>query len=226
MGISKVSDQSFEADPFNIITFNLLRMLDAVDEFETIRKGDLIVRLHPDEFPVMGDYVVSLASQALETLGGRYGVEVDGPILIEVFPRHDDFAVRNLGLPGMIGALGACFGRVVTMDSPRARPPGTFNWQATLWHEMAHVITLQMSNQRVPRWLSEGISVFEEKRARQRWAREMELVFAQALDQGALLSLEDLDSGFSDPEKISLAYYESSLFVEHIIQLVGEKKCQ
>ena len=47
-----------------------------------------------------------------------------GPSSIEIFPRHDDFAVRNLGLPGMIGALGACFGRVVTLDSPQARPPG------------------------------------------------------------------------------------------------------
>ena len=84
-------------------------MLDALDEFETIRKGDLVVRLHPSESAILGDYVVSLASQALETLGDRYGVEIDGPILIEVFPRHDDFAVRNLGLPGMIGALGACF---------------------------------------------------------------------------------------------------------------------
>ena len=62
----------------------------------------------------------------------------------------------------MIGALGACFGRVVTMDSPKARPPGEFQWEATLWHELAHVVTLQMSNQRVPRWLTEGISVYEE----------------------------------------------------------------
>ena len=73
-----------------------------------------------------------------------------------MFPKHDDFAVRNVGLPGMIGALGACFGRVVTLDSPRARPPGDFNWGATLWHELAHVITLQMSKNRVPRWLTEG----------------------------------------------------------------------
>ena len=47
-------------------------------------------------------------------------------------------------------ALGACFGRVVTLDSPRARPPGDFSWGETLWHEMAHVITLQLSRQRVP----------------------------------------------------------------------------
>ena len=41
-------------------------------------------------------------------LSARYEFRPEGPILIEVFPRHDDFAVRTLGLPGMIGALGAC----------------------------------------------------------------------------------------------------------------------
>ena len=101
-----------------------------------------------------------------------------------MFPKHDDFAVRTLGLPGMIGALGACFGRVVTLDSPKARPPGQFSWAETLWHEMAHVITLQMSNNRLPRWLSEGISVYEERRARPDWGREIRLSFAQALAGG------------------------------------------
>ena len=100
---------------------------------------------------------------------------------------HDDFAVRNLGLPGLVGALGACFGRVVSMDSPRAKPPGSFSWEATLWHELAHVITLQMSNQRVPRWLTEGASVYEESRARPTWGGEMEVPFALALERGRVL---------------------------------------
>ena len=117
----------------------------------------------------------------------------------------------------MIGALGACFGRVVTLDSPKARPPGDFNWGATLWHEMAHVITLQLSNQRIPRWLTEGISVFEEKRARPEWGREMELPFARAMEAGEVLKLRDLNAGFQNPRTISLAYYEASLLVEHIV---------
>ena len=217
-------ERAFEIDPYNVITFNLLSMLDTLDKFKTIVHGNIVMRVHQDELVVMREHVLPLAREALDFLMRQYDFIPEDSIIIEIFPKHDDFSVRTLGLPGMIGALGACFGRVVTMDSPSARPTGTFNWGATLWHELAHVISLQMSNQRVPRWLSEGISVFEEKRARQRWDRDMELVFAQALDQGALLSLEDLDSGFSDPKTISLAYYESSLFVEHIIQLVGEKK--
>ena len=88
--------------------------------------------------------------------------------------------MRTAGLPGMVGALGASFGSVVTQDSPRARPPGAFNWQATMWHELAHVFTLQLSNQRVPRWVTEGISVYEEGLADPAWARDSELGFAQA----------------------------------------------
>ena len=48
--------------------------------------------------------------EALKTLSARYGFTPKGPILVEIFPVHDDFAVRNLGLPGMIGALGAFSG--------------------------------------------------------------------------------------------------------------------
>ena len=151
---------------------------------------------------------------------------VEGPILIEIFPRHDDFAVRTLGLPGMIGALGACFGRVVTMDSPRARPPGDFNWQSTLWHEIAHVITLQMSKQRLPRWLSEGISTYEEKRADPAWARDQALEFAEALNREQVLPLRDLNSGFRRPDLISLSYFQASVLVEHLIERHGEPALQ
>ena len=215
-------ERSFEEDPFDVITFNLLSMLDSLDGFETFIDGDVVVRLHPDESPVMKDYVMSLTQQAIDDLSERYEFRPTGPILVEFFPKHDDFAVRNLGLPGMIGALGACFGKVVTMDSPRARTPGEFNWQATLWHEIAHVITLQMSNQRVPRWLTEGLSTFEEKRHRPDWARDQDLGFATQLNAGEVLSLRDLNGGFSRPDTISMAYFQASVLVEHIVDEYGE----
>lgn len=176
-------ERSFSFDRFNRVTFNLLQMLDKLDAFTVVRDGDLIVKMQGDEAPVLREYAVPLAKAALKTLSAKYQFTPTGPILVEIFPVHDDFAVRNLGLPGMIGALGACFGRVVTMDSPKARPPGEFSWQATLWHEIAHVITLQMSRQRVPRWLTEGISV-RRGRARPEWGRDMEVPFALALERG------------------------------------------
>ena len=222
VGAREALERSFVDDPFDVITYNLLGMMDTLDDFETFERGDVIVRLHPSEAGILKEYVIDLAQEALDTLSILYNLQIQGPILIEVFPRHDDFAVRNLGLPGMIGALGACFGRVVTMDSPRARPPGDFNWRATLWHEIAHVITLQMSRQRVPRWLTEGISVYEEQRARTAWGRDQELLFAQALNEDRVLLLRDLNSGFSKPETISLSYFQASVLVEHIVDYYGE----
>ncbi len=217
-------ETAFKVDPWNVVTFNLLALLDTLEPFDTIHEGDMVIRLHPDEQDVMRQYVPQLAKESMAALSQRWEFTPKGPILIEMFPNHDDFAVRTLGLPGMIGALGACFGRVVTVDSPRARAPGSFNWGETLWHEMAHVITLQLSNNRLPRWLSEGASVYEERRARKQWGREMDIPFARAMDRGKLISLRDLNSGFSNPETISFSYYQASLVVEHIVDVYGQAK--
>ncbi|MGE0448959.1 MAG: tetratricopeptide repeat protein [Vicinamibacterales bacterium] len=221
-GARVVLEQSFREHPYDVVTYNLLQMMDTLDTFVTVRDGDLVMRLHKDEAPVLQEPAMSLAKEALSTLSKRYQFTPKGPVLVEIFPKHDDFAVRSVGLPGMIGALGACFGRVVTIDSPRARPPGEFQWEATLWHELAHVITLQMSNQRVPRWLTEGISEYEEKIARPEWARGMDVTFARLLNRGETLKLETLNSAFQDPRSIGLAYFQASLLVEHIVDTYGD----
>lgn len=215
-------ETAFRADPYDVVTYNLLEVLDQLDTFQTVQVGDLIIKLHPDEAGVMREYVPALAREAMTALTTRWNFTPQGPILIEMFPRHDDFAVRTLGLPGMLGALGACFGRVVTIDSPRARPPGEFSWAPTLWHEIAHVITLQLSNQRIPRWLSEGISEYEETRARPEWFRNMTVPFVQAMSAGEVIKLRELNAGFQDPRTISMAYYQASLLVEHLVDRFGE----
>ena len=215
-------EAAWKADPFNRVTKNQLDVMDKVDKYITVRDGDVVIRMDKEEAPVLREYAMALAHQALSTLAARYEFTPRGPILIEIFPKQDDFAVRTLGLPGMVGALGVCFGRVVAMDSPRAGPRGEFQWEATLWHELAHVVTLQMSNQRVPRWLTEGISVYEEKKARAEWGREMDVTFAGMLNRGETLKLRDLNSAFTNPKTISLAYYQASLLVEHIVDAYGD----
>jgi tetratricopeptide (TPR) repeat protein len=217
-------ETAFRVDKWDVQTYNLLELLDKLDNFDTITEGDMVIRLAPDETAVMRNYVPALARESLAQLSKTWEFTPRGPILVEMFPRHDDFAVRTLGLPGMLGALGACFGRVVTLDSPTARDPGTFNWGETLWHELAHVITLQLSGNRLPRWLSEGTSVFEERRARPDWGRDMEVPFARAIERGQVLKIRDLNSGFSSAQTINFAYYQASLIVEYVHDTYGQRK--
>ena len=77
----------------------------------------------------------------IATYEKKYKLKLTQPVQVEVYPNHEDFAVRTLGMPGL-GALGVTFGYTIAMDSPSGRPPGDFHWASTLWHEMSHVFTL------------------------------------------------------------------------------------
>jgi tetratricopeptide (TPR) repeat protein len=182
-----------------------------------------VFKFAKNEAAVLQAYAIPLAQEAMKTFTARYNFKPTGPILVEIFPQHDDFAVRTLGLPGIVGALGSCFGRVVAMDLPSARPPGDFSWQATLWHELAHVFTLQMSKYKVPRWLTEGISVFEEHRRAPAWGRELALQFASALNQGRTFGVKKLPDAFKRPQDLALAYFEASLLTEHLVAINGDQ---
>jgi hypothetical protein len=72
-------------------------------------------------------------------------------------------------MPGNPGYLGVCFGSLITANSPASQGAHPVNWQAVLWHEFCHVVTLQMTRNKMPRWLSEGISVYEEHQANPTW---------------------------------------------------------
>ena len=64
--------------------------------------------------------------------------------------------------------------------------------------------------------------MWEERRARPEWGREMDMSFAQAINEDKVLKLKVLNEGFSDPQLISLAYYQASLVVDHIVETYGE----
>jgi len=79
-----------------------------------------------------------------------------------------------------------------------------------------------MSNSRVPRWLTEGISVYEEKLHRPEWARGQDMQFASMMNDGKVIKLVNLNSAFTDPRSISIAYFQASLLVEHIVKTYGD----
>jgi tetratricopeptide (TPR) repeat protein len=110
------------------------------------------------------------------------------------------------------------------MDSPSARATGEFNWGSTLWHEFMHVISLQITNHRIPRWFSEGLSVFEERKARQGWGDNWSLERLKAYTSGRFVKMEDLDAAFTrpkTPDGVGLAYFQASLVCDFIEEKHG-----
>ncbi len=216
-------ESAFEGDPFNPWVKNTLDLLDDAARFREIESPRFRFLIEEEESELLADYAVDLAEEAFDRLAARYGYEPPTPIRVEMYARHADFSVRTLGVPGL-GALGVSFGSVLAMNSPAARSRGDFNWGSTLWHEISHAFTLGYTDHRVPRWLSEGLAVLDERRAREGWGADAAPDFLVAFREGRLPELERFNYGFVRPRyprQVQHSYFLASLLCELIEEEEG-----
>jgi len=154
----------------------------------------------------------------------KYQMKLPGPVQVEVYPDHEDFAVRAMGMPGL-GALGVTFGEVVAMDSPSAREPGSFSWASTLRHEMSHVFILTATDNRVPRWFTEGLAVHEESEAFGGWGDRLTPDVLMAVRDKKLLPVMQLDQGFVRPVypgQVIVSYFQAGQICDFISSRWGD----
>jgi tetratricopeptide (TPR) repeat protein len=221
-------ERAYGGDRFSTATVNTLRLLDSLEQFEVIESGPpaLRMQLHRTEAAALAPYVQQLSREAIASFSQRYGWTPTTPVTVEMYPDHDDFAVRIAGLPG-IGLLGVTFGDVVAMDSPSGRKSGDFHWGSTLWHELAHVFTLSATAHRVPRWLSEGLSVFEEWTTGPTPGVNLDPPVLDAFIAGKFLPIAQLDEGFIRPayeNQVQVSYAQAGLAALYMNQRWGFPK--
>ncbi len=92
--------KAYDGDPFSTTTVNTLRLLDSLEKFEITRVAQppLNLQLNKSESAAMLPYVQQLASESVATFSKRYGFMPTTPVTVEVYPNHDDFAVRTAGV--------------------------------------------------------------------------------------------------------------------------------
>ena len=251
----KLAEQVNTEDPYNVVAYNLMTLKDRVDGFETIRAsdplglrsqddadaqlaglgfedqgsgpGEILIRMDPRERQVYGKAAADLLDEAKQVLCEKYQLQLKRPVIVEIFPKQSDFAIRTFGLPGGEGFLGVCFGHVITANSPASQGARPSNWKSVLWHEFCHVVTLTKTNNRMPRWLSEGISVYEERLRDPRWGQSMTARYREMILGDDFTPVARLSGAFlnpASPTHLQFAYYESSLVVQYIVQEHGAEK--
>lgn len=216
-------ETAFAGDPYNPWFKNNLDLLDTFERYDIHTTEHFELFLHGDESDLLAVYLAPIAEEAYDSLARRYGAEPDLPVRAELYPYHGDFSVRTLGETGL-GALGVSFGRVLVMDSPTARELGDYNWASVFWHELAHTFHLAVSDNRVPRWFSEGLAVHEQRKAREGWGHQPNLAFLQALRDGRLKVFSELNDGFMRPEypaQVGFSYLQASLFFQMVEERHG-----
>lgn len=221
----KSLDSSFAGDPYDVWVKNTLDLLDTFKNYDNRSTEHINFMIEKTESQLLSVYLGDLAESAYATFAKRYAFTPPPPVRIEVYRSHADFSVRTVGLAGL-GALGVSFGSTLAFDSPAAKDAGPFNWGSTVWHELAHTFTLGLTEHRVPRWLSEGLSVYEEHRAKAGWGFAVTPGFLEALRKGKLVPVSRMNDGFMRPEyaeQIQYSYLQASYVCELIARDNGDQ---
>jgi len=221
----KLLRKAWKGDRFNVRTYNLLNLFE--DELAAnyifIKSAHFKLRVHKDEAAIIARTVVPELERAYAVYVKKYRFTPRGPIVVELFRDQKSYAIRTVGLPGL-GALGVCFGRVITAISPVA---GRFNWGQVLWHELNHVFTIQLSRSRVPRWLTEGLADMEPALHRAEWKRENDFDIYRAMVRGELRPLARMNTAFTQARNMNdmvVAYYHGSLMAKFLVKRFGLPK--
>lgn len=222
----KLAAEIRQQDGYNIQAHNIGLLEKQMQGYTTKSYPDFILKMPKRDWPIYGERALELLRQAKAVLGPKYELELKRPVMVEFFDSQQDFAIRTFGSLGGQGLLGVCFGTVITMNSPGSLAHGRNNWEATLWHEFCHVITLSLTKNKMPRWLSEGISVHEEELQNPAWGMRMTEDFRRIiLEDKKATPLSQLSSAFlkaENEEQILFAYYQSSLVVRWLHEKYGE----
>lgn len=213
--------RAFDADPYNVRAYNMLELYEkTMPRYSFQEYGRFRLRAHNEQYELVNMYVAPVVDDALEVFDEKYGFVPHKELSVEIYPNPTTFSVRSVGLPH-ITPHGICFGRVVTVRSPS---DGNFNWRQVLWHELAHVYHLQLSNARVPRWFTEGLAEYETNVWDEAWQRHHDRELAIKVFEGKIPSVLELDHGFTHARsqvEVLRAYHLASLAVHFVAQTWG-----
>jgi predicted Zn-dependent protease len=217
-------DKAYKGDGYNVRTVNTLNLFEQTipKDYAFEATKNFRIRYHHDEQKALARYLEPTMERAFADMVKRYGFTPKTPVTLELYADKTDYAVRTVGLPD-IGALGVCFGQVITAMSPAT---GDINWGMVLWHELGHVFAIQLSNSRVPRWFTEGLSEYETLIARPDWRRENDADLYGAVANNTLPSIGDLNAEFMQPDQnaVVVAYFTSAVTIEYLAQTYGFPK--
>lgn len=217
-------EKAWKKDKYNARTRNVRQLYaERVEPHYAERKvGDLILRLPAESQDMLAPGFVDAIARARKALDAGYGIKIS-PLRIEMYAEPDEFSIRTVGVPSL-GAVGVCFGPVITSIGPYM---GTHNFDQVIWHEIAHSYAIELSEGRVPRWFTEGLSEWESEVADPSWARESAELLFEARRADKLRKLSELELAFlraESPLMMEVAYATAAWAMRYIGETYGRPK--
>ncbi|MGC4032882.1 MAG: hypothetical protein QM754_14330 [Tepidisphaeraceae bacterium] len=158
-----VLEAAKELDPYHLETINYLRLLDELAKYDKRLTEHLIVYSDKTADPIAAEQIGDYLEASYADLCKTFQYTPKTKIVVQIYPDDDAFSVRMAGVPG-VENFGVSFGRVLAAIAPRkGTKQGNFNWARVLHHEFVHTFNLLATDNRCPRWLTEGLAVWQER---------------------------------------------------------------
>ena len=177
------------------------------------------VKYQPVDAPV-ARLVLDTAEEACRTVNEMLDYRPTEPVYVYIYPTKETLN-KSFGWDASVNAMGVYWAGTIRILSPldwvedEEQLETVFRESGPLIHEYAHLLVDYRTQGNYPRWLTEGIAQYVE--------RELTgyLLAAAAEDQGDWYSLKDMDEGFDLLPDQSLAYRQSLLAVDYLVELKG-----
>jgi len=211
-------------DPNDERTVFTLRLAEELAGWKRIETKHFVIR-HPDgDAALVARLLSDVLDQMHEEVCARIGHEPAQKTLIDVMPDHRSFGVRITGLP-RIHTIAVCTGPTIAIEIPKDGPQkkhlGLFDPLAVLRHEYTHTVTLSMTRNRIPHWLTEAVAVTLEDTPRTFDNCQM---LAAAWKSGTLFDMDAINWGFIRPRKPTdraQAYAQGRWMIEFVERTYG-----
>jgi tetratricopeptide (TPR) repeat protein len=216
----EIAETIFKRDAYQKRAYNLLELRDQIKGFKTLQNGKLHLKMPALDAEVYGERAMAFIQTALNRWSQRYGLNTRDHLHVDFFDRPQDYATRTFGFPQDYGTLGICFGPVITAKTVAAHEE-PHHLGKILWHEVGHVITLKLSQHKIPRWFTEGISVYEENQLYEKQTNVLNPDFKNKILEDQIFKIADFDQAFHRSDTIGLAYFQAGWMIEYLIEQFG-----
>lgn len=171
-----------------------------------------------------GETLYERANEALDTLEADFGASIENPIKIFIYGNQQELLdAMSAGAQEWTGGAAYTDYGVVVIGIR----PDQLDWGLkAMTHEMSHLVIHQATDNpfgggdTLPRWLDEGIAVYNENRAE--LDEDFKPLFDRAVANNSLMTLRTLSSPFpSDTIQANLAYGESGAVVKFMTDTYG-----
>ncbi len=207
---------------------------DVTRHFKRYESDHFLLHLHEESDGILAEPALEALERAHQEVGRALGYRPRSKVRIEIAPDVRSFtAITTFTLRDIeeTGAIGLCkFNKVMTI-SPRVMAHG-YRWLDSLVHEYIHLVIVNLTRNKAPIWLHEGIARYYETV----WRKPVqgprpdyltpanETLLATAIERQEFVSFKDMEPSLirlDTPEQVQLAYAEVASAVDYIRQAKG-----